>query len=399
VIIPAVEQPFMTTIAGSVSLTPRDEWEKKLLKSQQTGVPLRIKLGFDPTAPDIHFGHVVVLQKLRQLQDLGHTVILLISDFTAAIGDPSGRNSTRPVLSHHQIQLNAETYCDQAWKVLDQSKTEVRWNSEWCNALGARGLVELAAKHTVARMLERDDFAKRLQAQTPISIHEFLYPLLQGYDSVALNADLEIGGTDQTFNLMVGRQLQEAYGLSPQCILTMPLLVGTDGTHKMSKSKNNYIGVATPPEQMFSQVMAISDKLMWDWIPLLSGNGQLVAQALVRRSDVNCRDIKVTFAKELVTRFHSAELADRAHDDFVNRSNGGIPAEVRDFYASGGARPVTSLLKESGLCPSMSEAGRKIEQRGIRIDGVVEQDKRRVIEPGTYVMQVGKRNFARIHLS
>ena len=297
------------------------------MRSEATGQPLRIKLGLDPTAPDIHIGHTVVLNKMRQLQDLGHTVIFLIGDFTSLIGDPSGRNNTRPPLTHEQIKANAETYYKQASLVLDPAKTEIRYNSEWSDPLGARGMIQLAAKYTVARMMERDDFTKRFAAQTPISVHEFLYPLMQGYDSVALKSDLELGGTDQKFNLLVGRHLQQEYGQEPQCILTMPLLEGLDGVEKMSKSKNNYVGIAEPANTMYAKILSISDVQMWKWFTLLSFRGEAEIAALKAEVEGgrNPKDAKVMLAKEITARFHSAAAAEAAEADFQNRAKGGIP--------------------------------------------------------------------------
>ena len=311
---PAVQSALAVTLRGVDELLPQGEWAKKLARSEATGTPLRIKLGLDPTAPDIHLGHTVVLNKLRQLQDLGHTVIFLIGDFTTLIGDPSGRDSTRPPLTAAQIQANAETYYTQAAKVLDPAKTEVRYNSEWCDALGARGMIELAAKYTVARMMERNDFHTRFTEGNSISLHEFLYPLLQGYDSVALKADLELGGTDQKFNLMMGRHLQQEYGQEPQCVLTMPLLVGLDGVQKMSKSKNNYVGITDEANTMFAKILSISDDLMWDWYTLLSFQSLQDIAALKAEiaAGRNPKDAKVLLAKEITTRFHSAAAADAA---------------------------------------------------------------------------------------
>src|SRR5690349_8105149 len=302
-----VRKALDVSLRGTDELLPQDEWVKKLQRSEATGQPLRIKLGLDPTAPDIHIGHTVVLNKMRQLQDLGHTVIFLIGDFTTTIGDPSGRNTTRPPLSREQIEANAQTYCRQASLVLDPAKTEIRYNSEWCDPLGARGMIQLASRYTVARMMERDDFTKRFKAGTPISVHEFLYPLMQGYDSVALKSDLELGGTDQKFNLLVGRELQKDYGQEPQCILTMPLLEGLDGVEKMSKSKNNYIGITEPANTMFGKIMSISDVMMWKYYELLSFRSIQDLAAL--RAEVeggrNPRDAKVALAQEIVARFHS----------------------------------------------------------------------------------------------
>ncbi|TAG33026.1 MAG: tyrosine--tRNA ligase, partial [Polaromonas sp.] len=322
-----VKQALAVSLRGCQELIPEAEWVKKLARSEATGMPLRIKLGLDPTAPDIHIGHTVVLNKMRQLQDLGHTVIFLIGDFTTMIGDPSGRNNTRPALSREQIEANAQTYYRQASLVLDPAKTEVRYNSEWSDPLGARGMIELAAKYNVARMMERDDFSKRFKSGQSISVHEFLYPLMQGYDSVALKSDLELGGTDQKFNLLVGRHLQAEYGQEPQCILTMPLLEGLDGVDKMSKSKNNYIGISEDANTMFAKVLSISDVLMWKWYTLLSFKSEADIAALKAGVDAgrNPKDAKVALAKEITARFHSAAAADAAEQDFVNRSKGGVP--------------------------------------------------------------------------
>jgi tyrosyl-tRNA synthetase len=389
------------SLRGCEELLPQEDWLNKLAKSEATGVPLRIKLGLDPTAPDIHIGHTVVLNKMRQLQDLGHTVIFLIGDFTSMIGDPSGRNSTRPPLTAEQIKANAETYYRQASLVLDPAKTEIRYNSEWSDALGARGMIQLAAKYTVARMMERNDFHDRFKAGSPISVHEFLYPLMQGYDSVALKSDLELGGTDQKFNLLMGRHLQQEYGQEPQCILTMPLLEGLDGVEKMSKSKGNYIGIAEPANDMFGKLMSISDTLMWKYFTLLSFRSEAEIAAL--RAEVeagrNPRDAKVMLAKEITARFHSAAAADAAEQDFVNRAKGGIPDDVPELTLGGAPLGIGALLKQAGLAPSTSEALRLIEQGGVRIDGVVVSDKGLKVEAGCFVVQVGKRKFARVTLA
>ena len=396
-----VLEALQISLRGCDELLPEADWLKKLARSEATGQPLRIKLGLDPTAPDIHIGHTVVLNKMRQLQDLGHTVIFLIGDFTSLIGDPSGRNNTRPPLTHEQIKANAETYYKQASLVLDPSKTEIRYNSEWSDPLGARGMIQLAAKYTVARMMERDDFTKRFAAQTPISVHEFLYPLMQGYDSVALKSDLELGGTDQKFNLLVGRHLQQEFGQEPQCILTMPLLEGLDGVEKMSKSKNNYVAIAEPANSMYAKILSISDVQMWKWFTLLSFRGEAEIAAL--RAEVeggrNPKDAKVMLAKEITARFHSAAAADAAEVDFQNRSKGGIPDEIREFTLAGAPMGVAAILSAAGLVPSNGEGNRKIEQGGVRIDSVVISDKGLKLEPGTYVLQVGKRSFARVTLT
>jgi tyrosyl-tRNA synthetase len=396
-----VREALRISLRGCDELLPEADWLKKLARSEATGTPLRIKLGLDPTAPDIHIGHTVVLNKMRQLQDLGHTVIFLIGDFTSLIGDPSGRNNTRPPLTHEQIKANAETYYKQASLVLDPSKTEIRYNSEWSDPLGARGMIQLAAKYTVARMMERDDFTKRFAAQTPISVHEFLYPLMQGYDSVALESDLELGGTDQKFNLLVGRHLQQEYGQEPQCILTMPLLEGLDGIEKMSKSKNNYVAIAEPANSMYAKILSISDVQMWKWFTLLSFRGEAEISAL--RAEVeggrNPKDAKVMLAKEITARFHSAAAADAAEVDFQNRSRGGIPDEIPEVTLSGAPLGVAAILCAAGLVPSNGEGNRKIEQGGVRIDSAVVSDKGLKLGAGTYVLQVGKRSFARVTLS
>jgi tyrosyl-tRNA synthetase len=338
---------------------------------------------------------------MRQLQDLGHTVIFLIGDFTSMIGDPSGRNVTRPPLTREQIEQNAKTYFSQASLVLDPARTEIRYNSEWCDPLGARGMIELSARYTVARILEREDFTKRFKAGTPISVHELLYPLMQGYDSVALKSDLEIGGTDQKFNLLVGRELQKDYGQTPQCILTMPLLEGLDGVEKMSKSKGNYIGITEPGNTMFAKVMSISDVMMWRYYELLSFRS--IAEIAQFKTDVdggrNPRDIKVLLAQEIVERFHSRQAAEDALADFNHRARGGIPDEVPDVALSGAPMGIGQLLKQANLCASSSEALRMVEQGGVRIDGAAVSDKALKVDAGTFVVQVGKRKFARVTLS
>ena len=396
-----VRQALEISLRGVQELLPQDEWVKKLARSEATGQPLRIKLGLDPTAPDIHIGHTVVLNKMRQLQDLGHQVIFLIGDFTSLIGDPSGRNSTRPPLTPEQIKVNAETYYKQASLVLDPARTEIRYNSEWSEPLGATGMIQLAAKYTVARMMERDDFHKRFTTGQSISVHEFLYPLMQGYDSVALKSDLELGGTDQKFNLLMGRHLQQEYGQEPQCVLTMPLLVGLDGVDKMSKSKNNYIGIAEDANTMFAKVLSISDTLMWDWYTLLSFKS--LADIAALKAEIaggrNPKDAKVMLAKEITTRFHSAAAADAAEQDFINRSKGGVPDEIPEVSVSGAPLGIGALLKQANLAPSGSEANRLIDGGGVRVDGSVVSDKGLKLAAGTYVVQVGKRKFARVTLS
>ncbi len=389
------------TLRGCEELIPQEDWLHKLAKSEATGVPLRIKLGRDPTAPDIHIGHTVVLNKMRQLQDLGHQVIFLIGDFTSLIGDPSGRNSTRPPLTPEQIKLNAETYYKQASLVLDPAKTEIRYNSEWSLPLGSMGMIQLAAKYTVARMMERNDFHDRFKAGTPISVHEFLYPLMQGYDSVALKSDLELGGTDQKFNLLMGRHLQAEYGQEPQCILTMPLLEGLDGVDKMSKSKNNYIGITEDANTMFAKVLSISDTLMWRWYTLLSFKSMAEIEALKKEVEGgrNPKDAKVMLAKEITARFHSAAAAEAAEQDFIHRSKGGVPDEIPEVSLSGAPLGIAALLKAAGLAPSSSEANRLIDGGGVRIDGAVVSDKGLKVSAGTCVVQVGKRKFARVTLA
>ncbi|MEY2894065.1 MAG: Tyrosine--tRNA ligase [Pseudomonadota bacterium] len=389
------------TRRGVEELLPEAEWTAKLARSAATGVPLRIKLGLDPTAPDIHIGHTVVLNKMRQLQDIGHQVIFLIGDFTSLIGDPSGRNSTRPPLTPEQIKLNAETYYKQASLVLDPAKTEIRYNSEWCLPLGSMGMIQLAAKYTVARMMERNDFHQRFTAGTPISVHEFLYPLMQGYDSVALKSDLELGGTDQKFNLLMGRTLQAEYGQEPQCILTMPLLEGLDGVEKMSKSKGNYIGIAEPANDMFAKLLSVSDTLMWKYFTLLSFRSEAEIAAL--RAEVeggrNPKDAKVLLAKEITARFHSVAAADAAEQDFNHRARGGVPDEIPEVALSGAPLGIGALLKQANLAPSGSEAHRLIDGGGVRVDGSVISDKGLKLNAGSYVVQVGKRKFARVTLS
>jgi len=397
----SVGRALEISLRGADELLPQDEWVRKLQRSEATGTPLRIKLGLDPTAPDIHIGHTVVLNKMRQLQDLGHRVIFLIGDFTTTIGDPSGRNSTRPPLTREQIEANAQTYYKQASLVLDPEKTEIRYNSEWSDPLGARGMIQLAAKYTVARMMERDDFNKRFKAGQSISVHEFLYPLMQGYDSVALKSDLELGGTDQKFNLLVGRHLQQEYGQEPQCILTMPLLEGLDGVEKMSKSKNNYIGISEDANTMFAKVLSISDDLMWRWYTLLSF--QSLEQIAALKAEVeggrNPKDAKVALAKEITTRFHNAAAADAAEQDFINRSKGGVPDEIPEVSLSGAPLGIAQVLKQANLAASAGEGNRLIDGGGVRIDSAVVSDKALKLPAGSYVVQVGKRKFARVTLS
>ncbi|MEA3394068.1 MAG: tyrosine--tRNA ligase [Pseudomonadota bacterium] len=398
-----VREALAVTLRGCDELIPEADWVQKLARAEATGQPLRIKLGLDPTAPDIHIGHTVVLNKMRQLQDLGHQVIFLIGDFTSLIGDPSGRNSTRPPLTPEQIKANAETYYKQASLVLDPQKTEIRYNSEWCRPLGSMGMIQLAAKYTVARMMERNDFHDRFKAGTPISVHEFLYPLMQGYDSVALKSDLELGGTDQKFNLLMGRHLQVEYGQEPQCILTMPLLEGLDGVEKMSKSKNNYIGIAEDANTMFAKVLSISDELMWRWYTLLSFRSLSDIEKLQEevQQGRNPKEAKVLLAKEITARFHSAAAADAAEQDFINRSRGGVPDEIDEQTVKLEAGPmgIGALLKQAGLAASSGEGNRLIDGGGVRVDSNVVSDKGLKLGAGTYVLQVGKRKFKKVTLA
>lgn len=390
---------------GTDTFLIQSEFEQKLARSKATGEPLRCKLGLDPTAPDIHIGHTVVLNKLRQLQDLGHTVIFLVGDFTAAIGDPSGRNTTRPPLTREQIEANAQTYLNQAGMVLDLDKTEVRYNSEWSNALGATGLIQLASRYTLARLLERDDFAKRFKEELPIAMHELLYPLMQGYDSVALKADLELGGSDQRFNLLVGRELQRQYGQEPQCILTMPLLVGLDGVQKMSKSKKNYIGITDLANDMFGKVMSITDDLMWNWYDLLSlrSNAEIAQLKKECAEGRNPRDAKVLLAREIIERFHDKAAADAAEAEFNARfQKGAVPNDIKDVTVAAptGEIGIMQLIKAAGLAPSNAEAGRNIDQGGVRIDGESVRDRTLKIQAGAeFVLQVGKRRWARVKVT
>ena len=401
-ITPEVEQDLKVVKRGCDELLVEAEFVRKLARSRAQNKPLRIKLGLDPTAPDIHLGHTVVLNKMRQLQDLGHTVIFLIGDFTAQIGDPSGRNTTRPPLTPEQIQENAKTYYEQASMVLDPARTEIRYNSEWCDKLGSRGIIKLASRYTVARMMERDDFTRRFKGGVPISVHEFLYPLLQGYDSVELKADLEMGGTDQKFNLLVGRELQREYGMESQCILTMPLLEGTDGVEKMSKSKGNYIGISEAPDSMFGKLMSISDTLMWRYYELLSFRSLEDIAALQKQVEdgLNPREAKVALAREIVARFHSRQAAEHALASFEARfRDGAIPDEMPEVTVGQAPMGILKILRESGLVASGSEAQRNVEQGGVRVDGQRIEDKALQLEAGTYVLQVGKRKFARITLT
>ena len=375
--------------------------ESELLKKLETGKPLRIKAGFDPTAPDLHLGHTVLLNKLKQFQDLGHEILFLIGDFTGLIGDPTGKNTTRPPLSKKEVAENAVTYTAQVFKILDQSKTKVVFNSEWLNKLGSDGMLKLAASHTVARMLERDDFSKRYKAQQPISIHEFMYPLLQGYDSVELNADVEVGGTDQKFNLLMGRELQKFYDKPQQCIVTLPLLEGLDGVQKMSKSLNNYIGINELPEIMFAKILSISDELMWRYIELLSLKSIEDISNWKKRVNKgeNPKNVKVEFAKEIVTRFHSKLQADNAEKDFQNRAVGGIPEDLDEFKINAGddGIGVGQILKSIGFVSSTSEAMRLIKAGGVKMDGEkITDTKKWIFENQVFVIQVGKRKFGKV---
>ncbi|MBZ0124943.1 MAG: tyrosine--tRNA ligase [Rhodocyclales bacterium] len=399
----------MTEVQKALSLIKRgaDELliEADLVDKLKSGRPLRVKAGFDPTAPDLHLGHTVLINKLRHFQELGHHVMFLIGDFTGMIGDPTGRNATRPPLSREQILDNAKTYREQVFKILDPEKTEVCFNSTWFEPIGAAGMIKLAALHTVARMLERDDFAKRYANNQPIAIHEFLYPLCQGYDSVAMRADVELGGTDQKFNLLVGRELQKHYGQPPQCILTMPLLEGLDGVNKMSKSYGNYVGINEPPREIFGKLMSVSDDLMWRYYELLSFRSN---EEIARFKDEisggrNPRDVKVQLAQEIVERFHSRQAAEDALVDFEARfRQGAIPEDIENVgvVCEAGGMGIAQVLKQAGLTGSTSEALRMIEQGGVRLDGEKVSDRALVLKPGTtVVLQVGKRKFARISLS
>lgn len=396
-----INQQLAIIKRGTDELLIEAELVEKLKKSLKTGVPLKVKAGFDPTAPDLHLGHTVLLNKLRQLQDLGHQVLFLIGDFTGMIGDPTGKSTTRPPLTKEQVAENAKTYEAQVFKMLKPAQTTIVFNSTWLNDLGAAGMIKLAAGHTVARMLERDDFSKRYKANQPIAIHEFLYPLLQGYDSVALEADIELGGTDQKFNLLMGRELQKQAGQIPQCVVTMPLLEGLDGVNKMSKSLGNYIGVAEAPEIIFAKIMSVSDELMWRYIELLSFESiESIAQCkLDVANGANPRDIKVRFAQEMVTRFYSQTDADSALNDFQTRAKGGVPDDVPEIsiQIEGETIGIAQLLKQAGLVASTSEALRAIEQGGIKIRGEKVTDKQMSLNKGDiFIAQVGKRKFANV---
>ena len=377
--------------------------EAELVEKLKKGAPLRVKAGFDPTAPDLHLGHTVLINKLRQLQELGHHILFLIGDFTGMIGDPTGKNATRPPLTREDVAKNAVSYTDQVFKILDREKTEVCFNSTWMDKMSSADMIKLAASHTVARMLERDDFSKRYKGNQPIAIHEFLYPLVQGYDSVAMKADLELGGTDQKFNLLMGRELQKHYGQPSQCILTMPLLEGLDGVNKMSKSLGNYVGINEPPNEIFGKLMSVSDDLMWRYIELLSFQTlvEINQQKQQVKEGANPRNIKVKFAQEIVARFHNAEAATNALADFEARfKQGGVPDDMPEMtIAAPGGLAIAQVLKQSGLTPSTTEATRMIEQGGVKIDGEKISDKALKVAPGNYVLQVGKRKFARVTLA
>ncbi|CAK3931928.1 Tyrosine--tRNA ligase 2 [Vibrio crassostreae] len=390
----SIEAALAEIKRGVEELIPEDELIAKL----KEGRPLRIKLGADPTAPDIHLGHTVIFNKLRAFQELGHEVTFLIGDFTAMVGDPSGKNSTRPPLSREDVLKNAETYKEQVFKILDPEKTQIRFNSEWLSELGAEGMIRLASNQTVARMLERDDFKKRYAGGQPIAIHEFMYPLLQGHDSVALESDVELGGTDQKFNLLMGRELQKASGQKPQAVLMMPLLVGLDGVKKMSKSAHNYIGISEAPSEMFGKIMSISDDLMWSYYELLSFRPLEEVAELKAGVDAgkNPRDVKVLLAKEIIARFHSEADADAAEQEFVNRfAKNQVPDEMPEFEFEAGL-PIANVLKEAGLVNSTSDAMRMIKQGAAKLEGEKIEDSKFVPEAGTAVYQVGKRKFARI---
>ena len=398
---PSTEQAIQTIRRGADELLIEEELARKLA----SGRKLRVKLGLDPTAPDLHLGHTVVINKLRHFQELGHQVQFLIGDFTGMIGDPTGRNQTRPPLTREEILRNAQTYQEQVFKILDRDRTQILFNSEWSDKLGAEGMIRLAARYTVARLLERDDFSKRFAANQPISVHELLYPLMQGYDSVAMKADVELGGTDQKFNLLVGRELQKQYGQEPQCILTMPLLEGLDGREKMSKSLGNYVGISEPPREMFGKLMSISDPLMWRYIEVLS----FASPSSVKKwkdevaGGRNPREVKVLFAKEIVARFHSSEAAARAEEEFEARHrHGQLPQDMAELDIAGGQGgvTVTQMIKAAGLASSVSEAQRLVDQGGVKIDGERVSDKSLRLTAGqSFVLQVGKRKAARIRIS
>jgi len=392
-----IAQAIETLRRGADELIVEEELAKKLA----SGRALRVKLGLDPTAPDLHLGHTVVINKLRDFQNLGHQVQFLIGDFTGMIGDPTGKNQTRPPLTREEILANAQSYRAQAFKILDPEKTQILFNSEWSDKLGAEGMIRLASRYTVARLLERDDFSKRYKNQQPIAVHELLYPLMQGYDSVAMKADIELGGTDQKFNLLVGRELQKQFGQEPQCILTMPLLEGTDGVEKMSKSLGNYIGIAEAPQEIFGKLMRISDELMWRYIDLLSfeDSGKIQAKKKAVREGSNPRDVKFDFAKEIVERFHGHNESQVAARNFVSRfREGALPEEIPEVTVP--ASTFAQLLKAAGLAESTSEANRLIEQGGVKVDGSVLSDRALKAERGkSYVVQVGKRRISRVRVA
>lgn len=389
-----IEKALREIARGAEEIIPLDELKKKL----ESGRQLTIKLGMDPTAPDIHLGHTVILNKLRTFQKLGHKIVLIIGDFTASIGDPSGKNATRPELPREQIIENAKTYAEQAFKILDKDLTEIRYNSEWCEKLGAAGTIKLASKLTVARMLERDDFSKRFASQQPIAIHEFLYPLFQGYDSVAIKSDVELGGTDQKFNLLMGRELQKDAGMEPQCVLMMPLLVGLDGVVKMSKSKHNYIGVTEAPKEMFGKIMSISDDLMWSYYDLLSFKNIDEIKAVhdkCNSGEMNPRDAKIELGREIVARYHGEDAANVAVESFKSQfAKGALPDDIPEVTVT--STTIPNLLKDAGLCASTSDAMRMIKQSAVKCDGKVITDKGAPVEKGTAIWQVGKRRFAKV---
>lgn len=392
----SIEHALAEIKRGVEELIPEEELIEKL----KEGRPLRIKLGADPTAPDIHLGHTVIFNKLRAFQELGHDVTFLIGDFTGMVGDPTGKNTTRPPLTREDVLRNAETYKEQVFKILDPAKTKIQFNSEWLSELGAEGMIRLAANQTVARMLERDDFKKRYAGGQPIAIHEFMYPLLQGYDSVAMETDVELGGTDQKFNLLMGRELQKANGQKPQVVLMMPLLVGLDGEKKMSKSANNYIGISESPSEMFGKIMSISDDLMWSYYELLSFRplSEIEQFKAAVAEGKNPRDIKILLAKEIIARYHSEADADAAEQEFINRfQKGAVPDVMPEFEFEVGM-PMSNLLKEASLCPSTSDAMRMVKQGAAKVEGEKVTDAKAVLDAGTYVVQVGKRKFARVTL-
>jgi tyrosyl-tRNA synthetase len=397
-------QAFAEIERGTDEILPRDEFRNRLIEAEKSGKPLKVKAGFDPTAKDLHLGHTLLLNRLRAFQERGHEVIFLIGDFTGMIGDPTGKNETRKPLTREEVLENAKTYEVQVAKILDPQKTRVDFNSKWLGALGAEGLVRLAAQYTVARMLERDDFSKRYKDNQPIAIHEFLYPLLQGYDSVALKADVELGGTDQKFNLLVGRALQQSYGQRPQCIMTVPILEGLDGVQKMSKSLNNYVGVTEPPGEMFGKVMSISDTLMWRYFDLLSFRPLAEVAALRQRVEAggNPRDTKFELAREIVGRFHGETAAQSAMKEFIAQFSGGaLPENIPEVRLTSPPEglPLPRVLKEAGLCASTSDAGRQIQQRAVRVDQQRVEDRALMLKPGaTYLLQVGPRRYARVTL-